>query len=113
MRTECLSIFLTELSKRYPDNHLLVVLYGAASHRSKDLKLPEHITLLPLPPYSPELNPQENVWGEIKEEGFYNRVFDSLDAIEDHLVKVLRQFENQWERLKSLTGFDWILNALV
>lgn len=71
------------------------------------------MTLLPLPPYSPELNPQENVWGEIKQEGFYNRVFDSLDAVEEQLVNVLRQFEQQAERLKKLTAFDWIVNALV
>ena len=38
--------------------------YGAASHRSPELKLPEHMSLLHLPPYSPELNPQENVWAQ-------------------------------------------------
>jgi transposase len=113
MRTECLSIFLAELSVRYPDHHLLVVLDGAASHRSATLTLPEHMTLLPLPPYSPELNPQENVWGEIKEEGFYNRVFETLDAVEEQLVTVLKSFEQSGERLKRLTAWDWILNALI
>jgi transposase len=107
------SVFLAEMSSRYPENHLLVVLDGAASHRSGDLKVPEHMTLLRLPAYSPELNPQENVWGAIKPEGFYNCVFNSLDEVETQLVKVLRQFESQWERLKSIAGFDWILNALV
>jgi transposase len=113
MRTECLNIFLAELSSRHPDHHLLVVLDGAASHRSGELELPDNMTLLPLPPYSPELNPQENVWGQIKQEGFYNRVFDSLDAVEEQLVRVLRQFEQQAQRLKKLTAFDWIINALI
>ena len=113
MRTECLNIFLAELSSRYPENHLLVVLDGASSHRSGELHLPPHMSLLPLPPYSPELNPQENVWGQIKEEGFYNRIFNSLDAVEAQLVKVLRLFEQQTERLKKLTSFDWIVNALI
>jgi transposase len=113
MRTECLNIFLAELSSRYPENHLLVVLDGASSHRSGELDLPPHMSLLPLPPYSPELNPQENVWGQIKEEGFYNNVFDSLDAVEEQLVKVLRLFEQQTEKLKKLTSFDWIINALI
>jgi transposase len=112
MRTECLNIFLAELSQRYPDNHLLVVLDGAASHRSGELNLPDNMTLETLPPYSPELNPQENVWGEIKTEGFYNRVFDSLDSVEDQLIKVLSQFEKAGERLKKLTGWDWIQTAL-
>ena len=112
MRTECLNIFLEELSRRYRNNHRLVVLDGAASHRSKDLTLPQHMTLVPLPPYSPELNPQENVWAPIKENGFYNKVFDSLDAVEDPLLSVLRQFEQQAQRLKKLTHWDWIMNAL-
>ena len=90
MRTECLNLFLAELSNRYPDNHLLVVWDGGGSHRSGELIVPEHMTLLPLPPYSPELNPQENVWGKIKEEGFYNKVFNCLDAVEEQFVKVLR-----------------------
>lgn len=113
MRTECLNIFLEELSQRYPDNHLLVVLDGAASHRSGTLQIPEHMTLIPLPPYSPELNPQENVWAEIKEEGFYNRVFDSLDEVENHLVEVLHRFEQAKERLEKLTAWEWIVNALI
>ena len=46
------------------------------------------MTLIHLPPYSPELNPQETVWKEMKPEGFYNRVFDSLDAVEAQWVKV-------------------------
>lgn len=113
MRTECLNIFLAELSHRYPENHLVVVLDGASSHRSGDLKQPEHMTLMPLPPYSPELNPQENVWSELKKQGFYNRVFDTLDAVEEQLVRVLRVFEQQADRLKSLTCWDWIETALI
>ena len=57
------------------------------------------MSLLHLPPYSPELNPQENVWAAPKEAGFYNKVFDTLDAVEEHLVSVLRQFEQQTKHL--------------
>jgi transposase len=113
MRTECLNVFLKETSQRYPDNHIVMVMDGAASHRSGDLQVPEHMTLVHLPPYSPELNPQECVWKEIKPEGFYNRVFNTLDEVEAQLVKVLRQFEQAGERLKKLTAWQWILNALV
>ena len=108
MRTACLNVFLKEMSDRYPDNHLVIVMDGAASHRSKTLEVPKDMSLITLPPYSPELNPQENVWGVLKKEGFYNRVFDTLDAVEEHLVEVLRAFEGQKERLRSLTAFKWI-----
>ena len=55
----CLEVFLDELSKRYPDHHLLVVLDGAPSHRSQRIAHPENISLLMLPPRSPELDPSE------------------------------------------------------
>jgi DDE superfamily endonuclease len=54
MDDECLEVFLDELSKGYPEHHLLVVLDGAPSHRSEQIAHPENISLLMLPPYSPE-----------------------------------------------------------
>ncbi|MBA2713741.1 MAG: transposase [Rubrobacteraceae bacterium] len=55
----CLEIFLDELSKRYPDQHLLVVLDGAPSHRSEQIVHPQNVSFLRLPPRSPELDPSE------------------------------------------------------
>jgi transposase len=91
---------------------LVVVMDGAASHRSKELNVPEHMSLLRLPPYSPELNPQECVWKELKSEGFYNKVFADMAEVEEQLMKRLRWFEQQRQRLKSLTLFPWISYAL-
>jgi hypothetical protein len=51
----CLEVFLGELSKSYPEHHLLIVLDGAPSHRSEKIAYPENVSLLMLPPYSPEL----------------------------------------------------------
>ena len=50
---------LKELSKGYPKHHLIIVLDGAPSHRSEQITHPENISLLMLPPYSPELDPSE------------------------------------------------------
>ena len=52
----CLEVFLDGLSKRYPDEHLLLVLEGAPSHRSEQIVYPQNISFLMLPPYSPELD---------------------------------------------------------
>jgi transposase len=49
--------------------------------------------LLKLPPYAPELNPIEHVWDELREKFFHNRVFKSLDALEDHLTEALKSME--------------------
>jgi len=112
MRTVCLNILMKEPSDRYPDYHLAVVWDGAASHRCNDLEIPDHMTLIPLPPYSPQHNPQANVWREIKPEGFCNRVFNSKDDVKIQWMTVLKQCKQQPQRLQSLTAFHWILEAL-
>ena len=60
--------FLKELSETYPEYHLLVVLDGAPSHRSKEIVHPENVSLLELPAYSPELDPVERWFQEFRRE---------------------------------------------
>ncbi len=64
----CLEVFLDELSKTYPNHHLLVVLDGAPSHRSEQITRPENVSLIMLPPYSPELDPAERWFQEFRRE---------------------------------------------
>jgi transposase len=71
------------------------------------------VRLLSLPPYAPELNPVEHVWDELREKCFHNRVFDSLDALEDHLELSLNSFEQDHPRIRSIVAWDWIINALL
>ena len=67
--------------------------------------------LLFLPPYSPELNPVEHLWDELREKHFHNRVLDSLDAVEDHLVVSLHDFELDRPRIRGITAWQWIIDA--
>lgn len=62
--TECFQIFLNTVAKRYSRDLILLFVDGAGNHGSDQLALPANIILHPLPPYSPELNPQENIWDE-------------------------------------------------
>ena len=64
-----------------------------------------------LPPYSLELNPQEHIWDELREKCFHNLAFDSLDVLEDQLVKGLHQLEMRPKIVQSITGWDWIINS--
>jgi hypothetical protein len=113
MSTDCLNIFLEELSMRYSTSHLGLVVDGASSHRAHDLiKVPENITLIPLPPYSPELNPVENFWKELKKEGFYNSCFNSLKEVEDLLELKLKYFEDNPKQVHPTVAYEWILSAL-
>ncbi len=64
-----------------PGAHAIVVLDQAAWHTTGKLRLPQNLSLLPLPPKSPELNPTENVWQFLRQTKLSNRIFDGYDAI--------------------------------
>ena len=88
-----------------------MVLDGAPSHRSVQLEIPENMVLLRLPPYSPELNPAERLWDELREKEFANKVFDSLDSAIAQLALGMWRLENSPTALHSLTGWSWILES--
>lgn len=111
--TECMQIFLNEVAARHPDDRIVMVMDGAGWHRSAQLVMPENVVMLKLPPYSPELNPVENLWDDLREKSFGNIVFDSLDALEAHLEAALRNFELQRDRVKSIVAWPWIINSLI
>lgn len=110
VNAEAMSIFLAEVANRHADEFILMVMDQAAWHRSKELVMPENIKLVWLPPYSPQCNPVENIWDEIREKWFPNLVFKSLDAVEDALVEALVSLENDNGRTQGIAGFDWIVN---
>jgi putative transposase len=109
---EAMSIFLEEVARRHPEEFILMFLDGAGWHRANDLIVPDNMRLEALPPYSPQLNPVEHIWDEIREKWFTNEVFDSLEAVEDRLVEALVALENDKELVASTTSFDWIINCL-
>jgi transposase len=109
MNAHRMSEFLAQIAARYPDDFILMVVDGASSHRAKDLNIPENIRLVPLPAYSPELNPQEHVWDEIREKEFPNRVFDSMAAVKKQLRSGLRRLATDCERIASITCWPWIV----
>ena len=111
VNSECMQIFINEIVSRYPNDNIIMILDGAGWHKSNDFNLPDNLRLLFLPPYSPELNPQEHIWDEWREKYFHNRAFESMDALENHLVAALNNLENAPALIKSITGWDWIINA--
>lgn len=103
-----MSLFLAEVAQRHADEFVLMVLDGAGWHHTLHLVIPENMRLVHLPPYSPELNPPEHLWDEIREKWFPNLVFRQLDGVEDILELALRTLENDPLRVSSLAGFDWV-----
>lgn len=106
--TDMMTLFLAHLSKEFRDFFVLLLFDQAGWHLSAKLKVPENLRLIPLPPQSPELNPVEHIWEEVREKGFSNQAFPSLDAVEERLCQELVALENQPERVRSMTSFPYL-----
>jgi hypothetical protein len=77
--TEAMQLHLDEIATKVsPGAHAILILDQAGWHGAKALKVPNNITLLPLPPRAPELNPQENIWPFMRQNWLSNRVFQIL-----------------------------------
>lgn len=113
VNTDCMQIFLDEVALRHPRDRIVMVLDGAGWHTAEALALPQNMKLVPLPPYAPELNPTEHIWDELREKYFHNRVFESIDSLEDHLEVCLREMEDDKERVRSIVAWPWIINAVM
>lgn len=107
--TDCMNVFLEHLSTSYPNDIIILVCDGAVWHKSKRLKIPDNIFLTFIPPYTPEMNPIEQIWREIRTQGFQNEVFATLDKVVDRLCNTICSLTA--ETIKSITGRDWILST--
>ena len=104
--TVCMNLFLRELSEQFPDDIVLLCCDGAAWHKSKTLELPENIVLFHIPPYTPEMNPIEQIWQEIRKRGFRNEVFTSLMKVVDRLCDTISSLPAQL--ISHITCRNWI-----
>ena len=90
MNTYAMNVHLRILSEEHPDTCNVLVLDGAGWHRSKELKIPDNVKLIPLPPYSPQLNPLERVWEYIKSHFTRGAYFENLDQVENRIIEGAR-----------------------
>lgn len=87
--------------------HGIVVIDGAGWHKSEELKIPKNITLIKLPPYSPELNPMERVWEELRKLRLSNTYYDSYDEIDQACVETWNNFISKKGNIKKLCTRKW------
>jgi len=98
--------FLEQISRNEPDAEHVVVWDGAGFHQKEQLEgLPENIHLVTLPPYSPELNPIEQLWDQVAVV-YANRVYETLDEIEEDITAALRPFWESARNVLRLLGVD-------
>lgn len=107
--TDCMKIFLRELSVRYPNDIILLCCDGATWHKSAGLEIPDNIILYHIPPYTPEMNPIEQIWKELRKRGFQNEIFATLNKVMDRLCDTICSLKNS--DIQSITTRNWIIEC--
>ncbi len=109
VHTAAMQEFLDRFAETIPEtDHVALFLDRAGWHGAAALKVPDCITLVPLPAYSPELNPVERIWEHLKERYLSHRLLDDYDAIVDAASRAWNKLTAEPGRLTSLTWFPWV-----
>lgn len=100
--------FLEEFSRTYSNEKHLIFMDGAGAHTAKSLNIPDNIVLVRIPAYSPELNPIERLWQDIKKHFAWHN-FADLSELSKKLSEVLKLYSK--EVVKSITSYSYIEEA--
>jgi hypothetical protein len=102
--TAMMKLFLAHVSQTFAAYFIVMQVDQADWHRSTELSVPENIRLIEQPAYSPEVNPVEHLWEELREKYLHNRVFPSLETLVEVLCQGLNELAEAKERISSLMG---------
>jgi len=107
--TECINLHLEEISAQISPGHVAALIWdGAGWHQTGgELKVPDNIVLISLPPYSPELNPMENVWDYLRANKLSSGVWDDYDAILKACSDSWNWFVDDPQRIRSIGTREW------
>jgi len=108
LNSDCFQGFLDRFAEAFPRSHNVMILDNGQFHKAKKLSIPAGVQLMFLPPYSPELNPVERLWQDLKDTlgfDFYNHLAD----LRQETRTVLSRYTD--EAVASLTGYDYLLEA--
>ena len=112
VNAKVMDLFLARFAATLPDDaHAVMVLDGAGWHDERALQLPDNVTLVPLPPYSPELNPVERVWLYLRERYLSHRLLDDTDAIVEACCRAWNHLTKTKDVIQSLTSYPWIIEV--
>ncbi len=107
VNTDCMNVFLEEMVKKEQDKSIIMIMDGAGWHSSNDLKVPSNIEIIYLPPYSPELNPVERMWLYIKQRTIKNKIYDTIEALEEVICGFLSSSINE-AIIKSVCRVEYL-----
>ena len=110
--TYCMNLHLAEISRSVAENvHVALVLDGAGWHTSKGLNIPANISLVSLPPYSPELNPMELAWLFIKSHYLSNRIYADHESLYAAGIDGWNRFTADLDQVRSVCHAAWSQSA--
>lgn len=101
------SCYLDKLEEYFKGKHIVLVFDNAPSHRPKHIHNRKNITCIFLPPYSPELNPAERFFGEVRK-STANTLFESIDAQEEVISAYVKTLSDDESAMRRLLGYEWI-----
>ena len=109
-----MNLHLAEISAQVATNaHAVVILDQAGWHGARALSVPHNISLLPLPPYSPELNPVENLWQFLKQNFLSTRIFQTYDAIVAACCDAWNSLRALPGQIRAITSRDWAKAVII
>ena len=112
LNTKIVNKFLELFSETIPDEeHAVMVWDGVGFHRAKALNVPENVTVVELPPYSPELNPIENLWHYLKSHFWSNRAYDDYDDLEEAAMEAWQTAVLDEELVQSVCAAPYVERA--
>jgi len=112
LNTGVVNLFLRQFSATLPADEQAVMIWdGAGFHAGKQLRVPDNVTILALPPYRPELNPIENLWHYLKSHFCSHRAYENYDALEQAAVDAWRHAVLDPELMKSVCATPYLNSA--
>ena len=110
LNTDVVNAFFDPFSKEVaPDVHVALIWDRAGYHTSGELKVPTNVTLVPLPPRSPELNPVENLWHSLRSRHGSNRCYRDYDALREAACDAWQRSCLDAELIKSVCAVPWLM----
>lgn len=109
LNTEVVQAFLDGLAATIPGGrHAVLVWDGAGYHVARALRVPSNLTVVGLPPYSPELNPVERLWLHLRRRHWSNRVYEDVDALEEAAVAGWRAVCLDAAKVRSICRCEYL-----
>ena len=103
--------FLKDLSLDNNGKNILLIADGASWHNSKTLEIPKNISIVKLPPYSPELNPTEHLFQHLKEKKIKNKLWTTISELKDNTILFIKEITN--DQVASICAFNYIITENV